>query len=295
MSEGFGLFGEGDLSLDADNDSAALEAELSDIAVEDIQAGYEEIQLQAELDAESLSERFDEQVDLEPPDRERGEMTPEDIHAGYEAIQMEIEEDADSLSDMFHEQPGLAYRQQNRMETGEVSTHTEGFDSSSDASLLENDMDALGEGMDDGSQDVGEIYEWLDEINPNYDPFDSNDSPYHNNCGSCALAVAMHLDGIKDYEASENNVGNAEMMNEITGAEQVSMSPQEIESFLMSQGPGAHGIVGIDRAEGPGHWFNAYYDGSKVMAIDGQTGDVHDWPPDYGEVINWDISVDKGA
>lgn len=41
------------------------------------------------------------------------------------------------------------------------------------------------------------------------------------------------------------------------------MSPIEIESYLLDKEPGAHGIVGVDRAEGSGHWFNAYSDGEK--------------------------------
>jgi hypothetical protein len=84
-------------------------------------------------------------------------------------------------------------------------------------------------------------------------------------------------------------------MNEITGMEQMTMSPEGIQEYLIAQGPGSHGIVGIDRADGPGHWFNAYYDGERVVAIDGQTGEVNDWPPDYGDVVNWDISVETGA
>lgn len=58
-------------------------------------------------------------------------------------------------------------------------------------------------------------------------------------------------------------------------------------------GPGANAIIGIDRADGPGHWFNAYFDGEKVVAVEGQSGEVRGWPPDYGEVTNWDICVKK--
>ena len=32
----------------------------------------------------------------------------------------------------------------------------------------------------------------------------------------------------------------------------------------------------------------------KVVAIDGQTGEILDWPPDYGDVVNWEMSVKKG-
>lgn len=137
-----------------------------------------------------------------------------------------------------------------------------------------------------------DVSDWINDINPNYDPFDWQ-SPYSNNCGSCAFAVEQRLDGNTDISATSENIGTIEEMNKITGMEQVSMSPEEIKDYLVSQGPGSHGIVGIDRVSGPGHWFNAYYDGEKVVAIDGQTGEINDWPPDYGDVTNWDISVRK--
>ena len=137
-----------------------------------------------------------------------------------------------------------------------------------------------------------DVSDWINDINPNYDPFDWQ-SPYSNNCGSCAFAVEQRLDGNTDISATSENIGTIEEMNKITGMEQVAMSPDEIKDYLVSQGPGSHGIVGIDRVSGPGHWFNAYYDGEKVVAMDGQTGEINDWPPDYGDVTNWDISVRK--
>ena len=136
------------------------------------------------------------------------------------------------------------------------------------------------------------VQEWLGDINPNFDPFDAN-SEYSNNCGSCSFAVFQRLEGDDEIVATADNIDTPAEMNEITGMEQVSMSPEEIQKYLISQGAGSHGIVGIDRAEGPGHWFNAYYDGEKVVAIDGQTGETQPWPPDYGNVTNWDISVKK--
>jgi hypothetical protein len=72
----------------------------------------------------------------------------------------------------------------------------------------------------------------------------------------------------------------------------------EIEQYLVSQGPGAHTVVGVDRANGfAGHWFNAYYDGSRVYAVDGQTGQIAGWPPDMDlpnvPVTVWDMGVLK--
>ena len=142
---------------------------------------------------------------------------------------------------------------------------------------------------------VEDISQWVSDVNPNYDPFDYN-SPYCNNCGSCALAVEQKLSGMELTEASAENIGTIEEMNNQSGMEQMKMDWPDIENYLKFEGPGSHGIVGIDRVDGPGHWFNAYYDGNKVVAIDGQTGTISDWPPDqYGSIKNMDFSVKKKA
>jgi hypothetical protein len=39
-----------------------------------------------------------------------------------------------------------------------------------------------------------DVSDWINDINPNYDPFDWQ-SPFSNNCGSCAFAVEQRLDG----------------------------------------------------------------------------------------------------
>ena len=141
-------------------------------------------------------------------------------------------------------------------------------------------------------QSIEDISKWIGDINPNYDPYDP-DCPYNVNCGSCALAVEKRLNGDETAVASDVNVPTISEMNAATGMEQTKMTPGEIRDYLISQGPGSHAIVGVDRSAGAGHWFNAYYDGEKVVAIDGQTGEISDWPPDYGNVVNWDVSVRK--
>lgn len=147
----------------------------------------------------------------------------------------------------------------------------------------------------DLSQDVSEISdinEWIGDINPNFDPFDVN-SDYSNNCGSCAYAVYQRLEGNPDACASADNIGYNREMEALTGLEQISMSPEEIQERLLAEGEGAHAIIGIDRETGPGHWFNAACIDGKVVAIDGQTGEITDWPPDMGDVTNWEMSVRK--
>lgn len=134
---------------------------------------------------------------------------------------------------------------------------------------------------------------WLKDINPNFDPYDIS-SPYRSNCGSCAVAVERRLNGESDVVASAENIGTVWEMERLTGMDQVPMTPNEIRDYLLEHGPGSHGIVGIDRSYGQGHWFNALCtDDSTVIAIDGQTGEIFDWPPDYGDVTSWDFSVRK--
>ena len=158
---------------------------------------------------------------------------------------------------------------------------------------FDNQNDLLSDATADISP-IKDIDNWLGDINPNFDEFDT-DSPYCNNCGSCAYAVWKRLEGDNDICASADNIGYNDEMEALTGMEQVSMSPDEIENNLLAQGDGAHAIIGIDRAEGrPGHWFNAACIDGKVVAIDGQSGEILDWPPDYGDVVNWEMSVKKG-
>ena len=138
---------------------------------------------------------------------------------------------------------------------------------------------------------VDSVDEWLGDINPNFDPFDPN-SPYCNNCGSCAWSVYQRLEGMNsDACASAQNIGYNSEMEALTGMKQVSMSPGDIEKALLAQGDGAHAIIGVDRSNGYGHWFNAACINGRVVAIDGQSGEITDWPPDYGDVVNWEMSV----
>lgn len=159
-----------------------------------------------------------------------------------------------------------------------------------------NRFDNQNDSLPDKNMDISNIDDmdnWIRDINPNFDEFDT-DSPYCNNCGSCAYAVWKRLEGDNDICASAENIGYNDEMEALTGMQQVSMSPDDIESNLLAQGDGAHAIIGIDRAEGPGHWFNAACINGKVVAIDGQSGEILDWPPDYGDVVNWEMSVKKG-
>lgn len=141
------------------------------------------------------------------------------------------------------------------------------------------------------NENLHQVENWIDEINPGFDPFDV-ESPYCHNCGSCAYAVYRRLEGDCGTVATAENISWNWQMEALTGMRQTKRSPEAIEQTLLKQGSGAHAIIGIDRAYGPGHWFNAANMDGKVYAIDGQTGTVVGWPPtDLGPVVNWEMSM----
>lgn len=144
-------------------------------------------------------------------------------------------------------------------------------------------------------QSIGDIRNWIKDINPNYcNPFiPSRNNPYRKNCGSCAYAVECRFQGISDAVAGAQNIGTDAGMEAATGKKCVYMEANDIEKMLVSMGPGSHLICGINRHPKPfwkpqaGHWFNAYYDGNKVYTVDGQSGNIYDWPHDYVDVSEW--------
>lgn len=137
---------------------------------------------------------------------------------------------------------------------------------------------------------IESVSSWIKEINPGYDPFNIK-SPYNVNCGACAYAVYQRMNGNTEITACEENIGSDALMENVLGMKFVSMSPSEIEEYLLEQGDGAHAVIGVDRAVGSGHWFNAACLDGRVVAIDGQSGEILEWPPDYGNVVKWEIAV----
>ena len=131
-----------------------------------------------------------------------------------------------------------------------------------------------------------DIRSWVGQINPN----PKNDPRRRVNCGKCAEAVYQRLNGNMKATASLGTY-SIPQMNALTGRTQTTMTPAQIESYLRQQGAGSHVVVGVDRAAGSGHWFNAFYDGRNVYTIEGQGGAVNGWPPDYGNVVHWDASI----
>jgi hypothetical protein len=53
----------------------------------------------------------------------------------------------------------------------------------------------------------------------------------------------------------------------------------EIGRRLRELGPGSSAVVGLDRADAPGHWFNAVNHQGTVLAVDAQSARLEEWPP----------------
>ena len=148
------------------------------------------------------------------------------------------------------------------------------------------------------AESIDSIQNWIADVNPNY--YNSslpNQKAYHCNCGSCAFAVEQRLSGANlTMQASSQNIPTDDLMEKATGKKCKYMSVEQIEKRLIAAGPGSHLIIGINRKpiviggkkiNQPGHWFNAYYDGKKIYTIEGQSGNVYDWPHDYGDISEW--------
>ena len=120
--------------------------------------------------------------------------------------------------------------------------------------------------------------QWVGDIYPGRD---RRERP--NNCGECARAVDTTWHGTPTTAAELVNrrVGGERpaVMSEWAGRSPEQASMAEIGRRLLELGPGSSAVVGFDRADAPGHWFNAVnYEGT-VLAVDGQGARFQDWPP----------------
>ncbi|GAA4771512.1 glycohydrolase toxin TNT-related protein [Microbacterium gilvum] len=131
----------------------------------------------------------------------------------------------------------------------------------------------------------------LQQSNTGYDPYDLSNG-YAENCGTVAANMHDFLNGQPLQDAGTGTLDIAGMEAR-TGLPQTPVTPAQIEASLRAQGPGAHCVVGIDRAgDADGHWFNAVHDGEQVWVVDGQDGTRSPWPPDEPDAVTWDASID---
>ncbi len=69
------------------------------------------------------------------------------------------------------------------------------------------------------------------------------------------------------------------VMNEWAGESPEPASMAAIGQRLRELGPGSSAVVGFDRRDAPGHWFNAVNHEWTVLAVDGQAALFKDWSP----------------
>lgn len=104
-----------------------------------------------------------------------------------------------------------------------------------------------------------------------------------NNCEECARAVdgTWHGAATAAAELVNRRVGGERpaVMSEWAGRTPEQASMTDIGRRLHEIGPGSSAVVGFDRADAPGHWFNAVNHEGTVLAVDGQSARFEEWPP----------------
>jgi hypothetical protein len=104
-----------------------------------------------------------------------------------------------------------------------------------------------------------------------------------NNCGECARAADSTWHGLPATaaELANRRVGGERpaTMIEWAGRSPEPASMDDIARRLRELGPGSSAVVGFDREDAPGHWFNAVNHEGTVLAVDGQAARFEDWPP----------------
>lgn len=197
------------------------------------------------------------------------------------------------MSEQVHTEPVPSYKSVNWISTL--------FRSHKNPSDPLNGPNEVGHNSDSSNGDSIETIEsiggWIKDINPNYNPYSPKYHAYSVNCGSCAFAVEQRLSGQdRTHVASSKNIGTDREMEQASGKKCVYMPVEEISQRLIQAGAGSHLIVGINRepividgkkVARSGHWFNAYYDGHRIYTVEGQSGNIYEWPHDYGGISEW--------
>ncbi len=106
-----------------------------------------------------------------------------------------------------------------------------------------------------------------------------------NHAASAVASMVGVLRGEAARQATPSGPGEQELA-ELIGAPFQQTTPDELAERLRARGKGSYAILGIDRAQGPGHWYVAYFDGSDVTLLDPIANRTVNWPP-AGDVVGW--------
>lgn len=101
------------------------------------------------------------------------------------------------------------------------------------------------------------------------------------NCGDCARAAELRWRGVDAVAGSCRSLEgeSTDVMDAWSPGDRVPATFDLVAERLRQLGPGASAVVGIDRHEGGGHWFNAVNDQGVIVAVDAQAGVCKPWPP----------------
>lgn len=126
------------------------------------------------------------------------------------------------------------------------------------------------------SKETAEYENIIDGVNPNFDP--NVDNAYARNCGGCAFSTWERLSGIDPAaQADWRNIGTIGGMEQACDMHFEESTPEQIEQFARSQGPGWHGMCAMQwPPDGEtGHWVNlATSETGHVYVLDSQCGEV---------------------
>jgi hypothetical protein len=135
--------------------------------------------------------------------------------------------------------------------------------------------------------------QWLKDIYP------GRDQPgIKTNCGECARAVDNTWHGTPTGAAGTRNRMLGEpttFMAEWADTASTPASMADVGHRLRELGPGSSAVVGFDKRNDIGHWFNAVNHAGTILAVDGQSAKLEEWPPskdglgfDEGQMSNSD-------
>lgn len=108
------------------------------------------------------------------------------------------------------------------------------------------------------------------------------------NCVFCALATEQRWRGapVRAGEWPHEEGLSLPTAERLVGPLR-SGTPGEIERSVRDAGPGASGVVAMERMTGDGHMVNVVNDGGRVRWVDGQQGTVEAGPPGYAMRFWW--------
>ncbi|WP_125776647.1 toxin glutamine deamidase domain-containing protein [Antribacter gilvus] len=104
-----------------------------------------------------------------------------------------------------------------------------------------------------------------------------------------ASAVSATIDWLRGGElrtAGRTGPDQAALEAQVGGRLQETTA-DEIAERLAARPSGSFLLVGVDRAQGPGHWYVAMQTGEEIAALDPIANGRHDWPPPNADAVRW--------